>query len=69
MDFNFTQSRRLFAHTSGLLLKVAPLPMLNQSDAQTEDGHALVKADNFHWFQHLSQRERWCICHECRRDE
>ena len=61
MDSNFTQSRRLFAHTGGLdrvasLLKVAPLPMLNQSDAQTEDGHAMMKSDTFHSFRNLSQR-------------
>ena len=53
MDFN------LFGHTGGLtgsplLLKVAPLPMLTQSDAQTEDGHAMMKADTFHSFQHAS---------------
>ena len=30
------------------LLKVVPLPMLNESDAQTEDGHAMTKSDTFH---------------------
>ena len=68
------QSRRLFAHTGGLtgsplLLNDAPLPMLSQRDVQTEDGHAMMQADTFHSFQHLSQRERWCIRHECRRHD
>ena len=45
MDSNFTQSRRLFAHTGGLTgspPQEAPLPMLTKSDGQTEDGHAMM---------------------------
>ena len=47
------------------LLKVAPPPMMNKGDTQTEDGHAMMKSDTFHSFRNLSQRERWCICNEC----
>ena len=44
-------------------------PLLTESDDQTEDGHAMMKSDTLHFYQNLSQRERWCICHECRRHE
>ena len=62
---NFTQSRRLFAHTGGLTgspphSKVAPLPMLNQSNEQTEDGHAMMKSDTFHSSPNLSDAVRGC---------
>ena len=30
--------------------------LLNKSDAQTEDGHAMMKSDTFHSFRNLSQR-------------
>ena len=65
MDSNFTQSRRLFAHTGGLTgspphSKVAPLPMLNQSNEQTEDGHAMMKSDTFHSSPNLSDAVRGC---------
>ena len=36
-------------------LKEAPLPMLNHSKAQTEDGQAMMKADTFHALLILSQ--------------
>ena len=49
MDSNFTQSRRLVrSHrrpdSVASLLKDAPLPTFNQSDAQTEDGHAMMNS-------------------------
>ena len=47
------------------MMIIVVLILLNQSDAQTEDGHAMMKSGTFHSFQNLSQRERWCICHEC----
>ena len=34
--------------------------MLNQSDMQTEDGHAMMKFDTFHSFQNLSHAVRGC---------
>ena len=54
-----------FAHTGRLtgspsLFKVAPLPMLNQSDAQTEDGHAMMKSDTFHPFRNKGHAVRGC---------
>ena len=65
MDSNFSQSRRLVrSHRRpdrvASLLKDAPLPMLNQSDAQTEDGHAMMKSDTFQSFQDLSHAVRGC---------
>ena len=44
-------------------------PLLTESDDQTDGGHAMMKSDTLHFFQNLSQRERWCIRHECRRHE
>ena len=41
-------------------LKGAPLPLLNQSDAQTEDGHAKMKFDTFQSFRDLSHAVRGC---------
>ena len=41
-------------------LKVAPLPMMNQCDAQTEDGHAMMKSDTFHSLTNLSHAVRGC---------
>ena len=35
--------------------KEAPLPLLNHSKAQTEDGQAMMKADTFHALRNLSQ--------------
>ena len=48
------------------LLKDAPLPMLNQSDAQT-DGHATMKFDTFQSFPDLSHAVRGCHnnCSKC----
>ena len=34
--------------------------MLNQSDVQTEDGHAMMKFDTFHSFRNLSHAVRGC---------
>ena len=68
MDSNSTQSRRLFAHTGGLTgssPQEAPLPMLTTSDAQTEDGHAIMELDTFQSLRDLSHAVRECICHEC----
>ena len=34
--------------------------VINQSDAQTEDGHAMMNSDTFHSFQNLSHAMRGC---------
>ena len=33
--------------------------MLNESDAQTEEGHAMVKFDTFPFFPELEPRSAW----------
>ena len=43
--------------------------LLTTSEEQTEDGHAMMQFDTIHSFRNLSQRERWCICHECQGHE
>ena len=65
VDSNFTQSGHLVrSHRRpdrvASLLKDAPLPMLNQNDAQTEDGHAMMKFDTFQSFRDLSHTVRGC---------
>ena len=62
-------SHGLRLHAVPSSLTTAPPPVFTLSKAQTEDGHAMMEADTFLSFRHLSQRERWCICHECRRHE
>ena len=49
---------------SPLLHRDAPLPMFTLSEAQTEDGHAMMEGDTFHSFRNLShavrgRRNRW----------
>ena len=57
-DLGFSSaSRSTFRHP---ILKDAPLLMLNQNDAQTEDGHAMMKYGTFHSFQNLSHAVRGC---------
>ena len=34
--------------------------VINQSDAQTQDGHAMMKSDTFHSFQNMSHVVRGC---------
>ena len=38
-------------------------PGVFQSDAQTEDGHAMIKSETFHSFPNLSQRA--LVCSRC----
>ena len=71
-DLGFSSaSRSTFLHTTfpqrswiltsqGRFFTQKLLSMLNQSDAQTEDGHAMVKSDVVHPFRNLSHAVRGC---------